>query len=108
MEALIVVAILGILPTIGVPSMRDLIVASKVKGASSDIYTALIFARSEAVKRNASIDVVPAVAANWGAGWSVRVTGSTDNLTLQQPISDVTVGGPTSSIRYREIGRAHV
>lgn len=105
MEVVIVVAILAILAVIGMPSMRDLIVSTKVKGAASDIYTALIFARSEAVKRNASIDVVPAVAANWGAGWSVRVTGSTDNLTLQQPISDVTVGGPASSIRYRGDGR---
>ena len=106
LELLIVVVILGIVAAIGVPSMRDLIAATRVKGAASDIYSSLITARSEAVKRNASVDVIPSDASNWGAGWSVRVTATAENLSVQEPvIADVAVGGPTSSIRYRGDGR---
>jgi type IV fimbrial biogenesis protein FimT len=101
-----VVAILGVLATIGLPSMRDLIASSRVRGAASDLYSSLIFARSEAIKRNGSVDVIPSVASNWGAGWSVRVTGTTDNLTVREPVTnDVTLGGPASTIRYRGDGR---
>jgi type IV fimbrial biogenesis protein FimT len=106
MEVIVVVAILGILATVGVPSMRDLIASTKVRGAVSDVYSSLILARSEAIKRNGSVDVIPSVATNWGAGWTVRVTGATENLTAREAITnDVTLGGPASSIRYRGDGR---
>jgi type IV fimbrial biogenesis protein FimT len=105
-EVIVVVAILGILAGIALPSMRDLIASSKVKGAASDVYAALVFARSEAIKRNGSVDVIPAVTSNWGQGWSVRVTGTAQDLTAREAItSDVTLGGPASSIRYRGDGR---
>ena len=105
-EAIIVVAILGILATIGLPSMRDLIASSRQKGIASDLYASLIFARSEAIKRNSSVDVIPSVTTNWGAGWSVRVTGTTANLTVRVLVTnEVTVGGPASTIRYRGDGR---
>ena len=106
MEVIVVVAILGILAAIGVPSMRDLIASSKVRTAASDVYSSLIFARSEAIKRNSSVDVIPSVASNWGAGWSVRVTGAAENLTTREAITNnVTLGGPASSVRYRGDGR---
>jgi type IV fimbrial biogenesis protein FimT len=106
LEIIVVVAILGILATIGLPSMRDLIASSKVRTAASDLYSSLIFARSEAIKRNSSVDVIPSVASNWGAGWSVRVTGAAENLTAREAVTnDVTLGGPASSIRYRGDGR---
>lgn len=105
-EALVVVAILGVLATIGIPSMRDLIASSRLKGAASDLYSSLIFARSEAVKRNGSVDVIPSATSNWGAGWTVRVTGATENLTVQEAIrNDVVMAGPASTIRYRGDGR---
>ena len=105
-EVIVVVAILGILATVGLPEMRDLIASNRLKGAASDLYSSLIFARSEAIKRNGSVDVVPSVATNWGAGWSVRVTGTTDNLMVREPVkNDVTLAGPASTIRYRGDGR---
>jgi len=106
MEVIVVVSILGILAAIAVPSMRDLIASSKVRTAASDVYSSLIFARSEAIKRNSSVDVIPSVASNWGAGWSVRVTGAAENLTAREAITNnVTLGGPAASVRYRGDGR---
>src|SRR5688572_8885281 len=105
-EALAVVAILGVVASIAVPSMRDLIASSRQRGVASDFYSSLIFARSEAIKRNSSVDVIPSVAANWGAGWSVRLTGATEDLAVREPVTpDVTLGGPNSTIRYRGDGR---
>lgn len=105
-EAMVVVAILGILAAIGIPSMRDLIASTRVKGAASDVFASLIFARSEAVKRNAGVDIIPASTSNWGAGWTVRAVGTTVNLAAQEPITgEVTVNGPAFTIRYRGDGR---
>lgn len=105
-EAMVVVAIVGILAAIGIPSMRDLIASTRVKGAASDVFATLIFARSEAVKRNAGVDVIPASTSNWGAGWSVRAVGTTVTLAAQEPITgEVSVNGPAFTIRYRGDGR---
>lgn len=106
MEAIFVVAILAVLVTIGLPSMRDLIASTKVRNAASDVYSSLIFARSEAIKRNSSVDVIPSEGSNWGAGWIVRVTGAAETLTTREATTnDVTLGGPASSVRYRGDGR---
>lgn len=105
-EILIVVAILGILAAIGVPSMRDLIASTRVKGAASDLFGSLIFARSEAIKRNGNIDVVPVNAANWTVGWSVRPAGTATDLTVAPAVTGgIAVTGPASSVRYRGDGR---
>jgi type IV fimbrial biogenesis protein FimT len=105
-EALLVVAILAVLMGIGMPSMRGIVANSRVAGTASDLYSTLVFARSEAIKRNASVDIVPTVAANWGAGWRIQVTATAENLTAREAVTDdVTLGGPASSIRYRGDGR---
>ena len=105
-EVLMVIAILGVLVAMGMPSMRDLIAATKVKTATSDLFSSLILARSEAIKRNAAIEVVPVAATNWNAGWSVRTTGTVQVLQVQDPITgDVAIGGPGVTLRYRGDGR---
>lgn len=106
LEALIVLLILSILVTIGLPSLRDLIASGHVRGAASDLYGSMILARSEAIKRNASVDLIPNVATNWGAGWTVRVAGTVEDLMVREPVpAEVAVNGPGSSIRYRGDGR---
>ena len=105
-EVLMVIVIVGILVALGMPSMRDLIASTKVKTATSDVFASLIFARSEAIKRNAAIEIVPVVATNWNAGWSVNPAGTTTKLTVQDPITgDVAVTGPNATLRYRGNGR---
>ena len=105
-EVLMVVVILGILVSMGLPSMRDLIASTKVKTATSDVFASLIFARSEAIKRNSAIEIVPVVSTNWNAGWRVRPAGTTTDLTVQDAITgDVAIGGPNSNLRYRGDGR---
>jgi type IV fimbrial biogenesis protein FimT len=105
-EVLFVVAILGVLAAIAGPSMRDLIASSRLRGAASDLYGSLILARSEAIKRNGNVDVIPTDASNWGAGWTVRIAGTTQDLKVREAAtSDVTFAGPATSVRYRGDGR---
>ena len=105
-EAMFVILIMAILATISIPSMRDLIVSTRVKSAASDAFASLIFARSEAIKRNASVDVIPVDASNWALGWKVRPVGTTSDLQVVDAITgNVTVTGPAATMRYRGDGR---
>ncbi len=75
-EMMTVVTILGIFAALAAPSMADLLASTAIKGAQSDFYSALIAARSEAIKRRASATVAP-IGADWTTGWTVKVGGNT-------------------------------
>ena len=70
-EALVVVAILGIFASLAAPSMADLLASTAVRGASSDFYASLAAARSEAIKRRCRSAVAP-IGATWNTGWTVK------------------------------------
>lgn len=77
-ELMIALAIVGVLAAFAVPSMRDMIQAARVRSASSDLYSALVLARSEAIKRRTSVTVAPAVSATgWSSGWTVKAGATT-------------------------------
>lgn len=103
-ELIMVIAILAILTAIGVPSMRDFVRAAAVRGASSDLYAALITARSEAIKRRTNVTVVPG-GASWTSGWTVTAGGNmlqkADALSSDVAVTPVTA----SSVVYGSNGR---
>jgi type IV fimbrial biogenesis protein FimT len=75
-EVLIVMAIAAILLGIGVPNMQTFILNNRLASATQEFYTALQFARSEAVRRGEQVTLVHHGAAgsgNWGAGWTMFV-----------------------------------
>ena len=74
-ELMMVVAIIGIFAGLAAPSMADLLASTAVKGAQTDFYSALIAARSEAIKRRANATVAPN-GADWRTGWTVTVGGN--------------------------------
>lgn len=101
-ELIIVMVILGVLTTIAAPNMYDLVLASRVRTAATALYGSLILARSEAIKRNANVDIVPGTA-DW-SGWQVRAGGTT--LKVEDPIpATVVITGPGATITYRRNGR---
>lgn len=91
-ELLIVVVIAGVLASIALPNMRDLVFRARIKSFTSDMHAAITLARSEAIKRNAGMQVVPVDATNWAAGWSVRVqtTGTVVQTQDAYPSLNVT------------------
>lgn len=79
-ELMATVVILAILTAAALPSLRSFIVGQRIKTASFDVMSSLIMARSEAIKRNANVDVAP-VNGSWSSGWHVVFpSGSTTYL----------------------------
>lgn len=77
-EVLVTVAIVAIVSAVALPSMRDVVEGAKVSGRFQDLTASLMLARSEAVKRNATVTVcrsstLTSCAASgvgdWRAGW---------------------------------------
>jgi type IV fimbrial biogenesis protein FimT len=102
-EVMIVVLILGIISAFALPSMTQFVRDQRVKAATQDVFATLLFARSEAIKRAADVNVNP-VTANWAGGWSVAASGT--NLKVQESIGGVTISGPVSgALVFRRDGR---
>lgn len=79
LELLAVLAVLGILTAIGIPSFAYLASTTKLKGATSDLHLALMKARSEAVKRDTTVVIEPK-SGNWTSGWRVCITACPGGL----------------------------
>jgi type IV fimbrial biogenesis protein FimT len=102
-ELMITLTVLGILVTFALPSLGDLVRDQRVKAATSDVYASFIYARSEAIKRNANVEVVPN-GADWAAGWLVKDAGG-NSLKAQDAIAGVSISGEGGTITYRQDGR---
>ena len=103
-EAMIVGAILAIVTLVGIPEMRTLMVSQRVRAASSDVLSTMLYARSEAVKRNATVAVVP-VDASWTKGWRIQISGRGTLLRSHGGIGTISASGPSTGIRYGANGR---
>lgn len=98
-----VIVMLAVLVTLAAPSMRDMLIATQVRGAASDIYESVILARSEAIKRSASVDVVP-TGGDWATGWSVKAGATV--ISTRDAAPNVTITPNTSgNVTYKLDGR---
>ncbi|WP_108470881.1 GspH/FimT family pseudopilin [Rhodanobacter thiooxydans] len=92
-EMLVTLAIFAVLLMIAIPSMRPFLQSQSVKNASMDINSTVALARSEAIKRNATVDVTANNAADWSQGWVVSQTAA--NVIRKQPVLGNIVITPT-------------
>lgn len=106
LELMVVVAIGGILAAVALPEMRTFLLTSQARTSASDVHLSFLLARSEAIKRNASITVT--ASSGWTSGWEVK-TGSTV-LRKQDALADsITVscnGTCPTTVTYSKTGRA--
>jgi type IV fimbrial biogenesis protein FimT len=77
-EMMAVVAVVAIIAILAAPYMRAVILNQGIKAASFDLYSALEYARSEAIKRNGSISLMagPTSGGTWATGWRVEDAAS--------------------------------
>jgi type IV fimbrial biogenesis protein FimT len=101
-ELMVVVAIAAVLLAIGVPSFKSFIEGQRVKTAASDFATAAVFARSEAIKRNAEVGVVAATT-GWKDGWSI--TAGAVTLGSQSAFPGVLMTSAVTQVVYLGNGR---
>jgi len=104
-EVLVVIVMIGVLMALAAPSFVTFTSSQKVKTASFDLYAAMAFARSEAIKRRQNVTITP-VSSNWKNGWTISTTiGGVDTmLRTQDALSGVIVTG-AASVVYRLDGR---
>lgn len=118
LELMAVIAIMGILAALAIPGFGYLAASTKVKGASTELYLALVRARSESVKRNRGVAVVATSgsAANWQAGWRVIADGDNDGafdaadaddrvVATQGELKRVAITMATDTVVFRPTGR---
>lgn len=73
-ELLIVIAIIGILASIGTPNFQGVMQGLRISAAANDFLAAIYLARSEAIRLGARVDLVPKDAdGDWAKGWVVFV-----------------------------------
>ena len=74
-----VLALVAVLLTLAVPGFEAIIQKQKIGIAANDLFAAITLARSEAIRRNARVDLVPADGADWASGWVILVASDAPN-----------------------------
>lgn len=105
LEAMIAIAVLAILASLAAPSFKELLAAQRIRLTASDLYSSLLMARSEAMKRNVTV-TVRATDDDWQNGWTVTYS-SAPTITLQthSAPANVTVTGTVNPLSYLYTGR---
>lgn len=104
-ELMTVLSIVAIMLGVGIPTFRSFILSQRVTNASYDLAYTLNYARSEAIKRNTQVTVVPVTSSAWGDGWSVTTGSPATTLSQQSAFTSVAIAGPAGTITYGTDGR---
>lgn len=102
-EALMVIVIAAVLLAVAAPMFRNFTASQRVKTTSFDLYAALVFARSEAIKRRQTITIAPVSGTDWTSGWTVKTP--TQTLRTQDAETGVQISTGATSVVYRMDGR---
>jgi len=95
-ELMTVLAVLAILAAVAIPDFRSLTESQRVRSASFEMFAAMNWVRSEAIKRNTTL-TMSAVDGDWSQGWEVR----TDALVVvgdHNPLAGVVITPDPASI----------
>ena len=100
LELLVALALFATLATIAIPNFSRIIQENRVVTTTNDYKIALSFARSEAVRRNQSVNLLP-VAEGWSDGWEVQA----DEVVLRrwsQEVDDIAIVNAPERLRHAE------
>jgi type IV fimbrial biogenesis protein FimT len=105
-ELMVVVSIVAIMTAIASPSLRSFLASQRVKSASYDLTSALLLARSEALKRNGNVRIAR-IGSSWNNGWQITIAATDAVLSRQGALdSTLTFGDDTpSAIVFNANGR---
>lgn len=117
-ELMIVIAIVGTMMAIALPSFNSFIANQRVKSAAQTMYTTFTYARAEAIKRNDNVFIVADDGNNWQDGWAISTvatrtfaecnvaTAPGDCLKIQQAIPNITIANTgITRINFLRTGR---
>jgi type IV fimbrial biogenesis protein FimT len=122
-ELIVVLSIVAIMASFAVPSFTATVNNQALASVSSDLYTSILQARSEALKTNRVVYVTPTVTgtpttADWASGWTVFVDNNNngaynsadDALVISRPAipSNVTVTTDTNKASFSFDSRGYL
>lgn len=110
-ELVITMVIVGVVVAFGVPSFQGFMQQNRVKSGAQSLYSALVYARSEALKRNDSIYIYPN-GGNWSDGWAITpekdnkdcLSDATNCLRIQQDLPNIALTTAVGEVVYRGTG----
>lgn len=106
-ELMITLSVAAILLTLAVPSFTEMVANNRMTTNANQFVTAMNFARSEAIKRNAAIDVT-ATGGSWSNGWTVTVNSDGTVLNTFEALAgsaSFTSAGGNTAFQYQASGR---
>ena len=103
-ELVFTISIAAIFAALAAPSFRDFVAGQRVKTTSYDISSALVVARSEALKRNLNVVLAPK-AGGWQNGWTITAGTGGPMLGQREAFADLTISGPATNLTYNSSGR---
>ena len=105
-ELAVAMALVGILVAVALPNLTATLVAQRLRAAGTDLVSALMIARSEAIKRNAQVEVSPLAARDWKSGWRVRTVDTAEQVDRKDALGTrIEVALAPDSIVYERTGR---
>ena len=107
LELMIAVAILGILTAIALPAMAEMVANQRLRSTSSELFTSLVRARSQAIKNATDVALIP-VNASWDNGWTIPHPNPTYvNYPLEKhaALRNMTIATSAEDVTYRANGR---
>ena len=108
-EMLVVVIILAIVAIVAMPSLSLALANQRLRAAGTDLVSALLLARSEAIIRGAQVQVTPLSVGDWKSGWRVVATATGEQVEKTEALGRwVAVGLAPASISYERNGRLSV
>jgi type IV fimbrial biogenesis protein FimT len=82
-EILVVVAIVGIMAALAMPSLSGLLATQAVRSASYDLNADLVYARSQAITRATDVSINGASGTDYKAGWTITEAAGGSTLRTQ-------------------------
>ena len=105
-ELVVVVSLMGIGAVMAMPSLAEAMRGQRLRAATTDLTSALLMARSEAIKRGSQVRVTPRAGNDWATGWTVVAVTAGDQIDRKDMLgTDVTVTRAPVSIVYERSGR---
>jgi len=101
-EMVIAITVLALMVTLAAPMYKSITETNRTRAAAYSLVASLALARSEAVKRNAAVSVLP-LGVGWQDGWEVEAGGTT--LSKNEPAPHLVLSGPMAGVSYQPNGR---
>jgi type IV fimbrial biogenesis protein FimT len=105
-EILVVLAIVGLMAALALPSMSGLLASQAVRSASYDLNADLIYARSQAISLGTNVTITGAATTNFKAGWTItEAAGGTTLRTQGARDSKIVFTGNAGVYTFDRTGR---